>query len=240
MLLVILAAFASAGLCHAADAAQTLARKIESRYKSAQTLGATFLERYSEGRQTAEVESGHVFFSRPGRMRWEYEAPEKKLFLSDGKFVWFYVPSDRTVTRARVKSSTDWRTPLALLTGKANLSRLCGRIEILPHNIHGPPEHAVLRCIPRGEGHPGGAKGLSAGESPEGDFLEVLLEVDRTNGDLASVLVRQPGGVELEYRFANWTFNPPLEESLFHFATPVGVAIVEAPPESDGGGPRTR
>ena len=96
-----------------------------------------------------------------------------------------------------------------------------------------------MRCIPRGEGHPDRAKGLSAGESPEGDFLEVLLEVDRTTGDLASVLVRQPGGVELEYRFADWEFNPPLEESLFHFAAPIGVAVVEAPSDSAGGEPRT-
>src|SRR3989442_8177449 len=239
MLLVILAALAWAGLGQTTDEAQTLARKIESRYRSAQTLGATFLERYSEGRRTAEVESGHVFFSRPGRMRWEYEAPEKKLFLSDGRFVWFYVPSDRTVTRARVKGSTDWRTPLALLTGKANLSRLCGRIEILPDNIHVSPGHAVLRCIPRGEGHPDRAKGLSAGESPEGDFLEVLLEVDRTTGVLSSALLRQPGWVEFDYRFADWEFNPPLEESLFQFAAPIGVAIVEAPSDSAGGEPRT-
>jgi len=239
MLLVILAAFAWAGLGRTTDEAQALVRKIESRYKSAQTLGATFLERYSEGRRTAEVESGRVFFSRPGRMRWEYEAPEKKLFLSDGRFVWFYVPSDRTVTRARVKESADWRTPLALLTGKANLKRVCGRIEMAPDNIQQLAGHAVLRCIPRGEGHPDRAKGLSAAESPEGGFLEVLLEVDRTTGDLASVLVRQPGGVELEYRFANWEFNPPLEESLFHFAAPIGVAIVEAPSESAGGDLRT-
>ena len=31
----------------------------------------------------------------------------------------------------------------------------------------------------------------------------------------------------------------PLDESLFHFATPIGVAIVEAPSESARGEPRT-
>src|SRR6266851_1015372 len=193
MLLVILAALAWAGLGHTTDEAQTLARKIESRYKSAQTLGATFLERYSEGRRTAEVESGHVFFSRPGRMRWEYEAPEKKLFLSDGRFVWFYVPSDRTVTRAKVKESTDWRTPLALLTGKVNLSRLCGRIELLPHDVRRPSGHSVLRCVPRGERIPSSRVGDAIPGSPQDDFLEVLLEVDAGTGELASVVVRQAG-----------------------------------------------
>ncbi len=238
MILLILAAFAWTGI-GSSNEAQTLVRKIESRYRGAQTLGAIFLERYSEGRRTAEVESGRVFFNRPGRMRWEYEASEKKLFISDGKSVWFYVPSDHSVTRSKVKESTDWRTPLALLTGKANLTRLCGRIELLPNDVRRPAGHAVLRCIPRGEGHPGKAKSFNAGESPEGDFLEVLLEVDSATGDLASVLVRQPGGVELEYRFANWEFNPPLEESLFHFAPPIGVAIVEAPSEGSGNEPRT-
>ena len=240
MVFLILAILTWAGFGPPTDDTQVLVRKIESHYKGARTLGATFLERYSEGRRTAEVESGHVYFNRPGRMRWEYEAPEKKLFLSDGKFVWFYVPSDRTVTRARVKESTDWRTPLALLTGKADLSRLCGRMELLPKDILLPAGHAVLRCIPKGESKLGMARGQDAGESPGGDYLEVLLEMDRTSGELARVLVRQPGGVELEYRFANWEINPPLEESLFHFAPPIGVAIVEAPAESGGGEPRKR
>lgn len=238
MVLMIVTAFLGIGFGHSTSESQALVRRMESRYKTAQTLSATFLERYSEGRRTTEVESGHVFFDRPGRMRWEYEAPEKKLFLSDGKFVWFYVPSDRTVTRAKVKESADWRTPLALLTGKANLSRLCRRIELLPNDVRHPAGHAVLRCIPRGEKEPSEPGSLDANESPDGGFLEVLLEVNEASGELASVLVRQPGGIELEYRFANWLFNPPLEESLFHFAAPVGVAIVEAPSEKAGDGSR--
>ena len=64
-------------------------------------------------------------------MRWEYDSPEKKLFLVDGKTTWFYVPYDHTVTKAPVKESSDWRTPLALLTGKADLSRLCSQIDLI-------------------------------------------------------------------------------------------------------------
>jgi hypothetical protein len=40
------------------------------------------------------------------------------------------------------------------------------------------------------------------------------------------VRVMQPGGIELEYRFGSWEENIPLQESLFHFQPPVGVAIV--------------
>src|SRR5271154_4442313 len=102
--------------------AAKIAHLLEEHYRHPQTLQAVFLERYSESQKRARIESGTVYFKRPGRMRWEYESPEKKLFLADGKTVWFYVPYDHTVTKAPAKESSDWRTPLALLTGKAELS----------------------------------------------------------------------------------------------------------------------
>src|SRR5271154_3957255 len=111
--------------------AKAVARALESRYARAHTLKAAFFERYSDGNGAAQSESGTVYFSRPGRMRWDYESPEQKLFLVDGTNVWFYVPADRTASRAKMKESSDWRTPIALLAGKADLSRLCRTIEIV-------------------------------------------------------------------------------------------------------------
>ena len=43
------------------------------------------------------VERGVVSIKRPGRMRWEYKDPEAKLFISDGRTFYFYVPADRQV-----------------------------------------------------------------------------------------------------------------------------------------------
>ena len=99
-------------------------RALEARYQHARTLRASFFERYTDGNGGALAESGTVYFSRPGRMRWEYESPEQKLFIVDGTNVWFYIPADHTASRAKLKDSSDWRTPLALLTGKADLSSL--------------------------------------------------------------------------------------------------------------------
>src|ERR1700758_1054541 len=104
--------------------AKAAVRALESRYHHATSLKAAFFERYSDGKGGGSAESGTVYFSRPGRMRWEYESPEEKLFIVDGTNVWFYVPADRTASRAKIKDSSDWRTPLALLTGKTDFSRL--------------------------------------------------------------------------------------------------------------------
>jgi len=211
--------------------AKSLIRLLETHYRRPRTLRAVFLERYSEGPKEARVESGTVYFKRPGRMRWEYESPEKKLFLADGKTVWFYVPYDHTVTKGPAKESSDWRTPLSLLTGKVDLARLCSRVDLVAQSGV-PSGHSVLRCLPKGSKP---ANSISK-QSPEPvspdtaetqDFTNVLIEVDAASGELARIEVRQPGGIELEYRFGNWQTDIPLSDDLFRFQVPPGVAIVD-------------
>src|SRR5580704_933045 len=144
-----------AGVVPARDV-RSVRQALEARYQHARTLRASFFERYTEGNGGESAESGTVYFSRPGRMRWEYESPEQKLFIVDGTNVWFYVPADHTASRAKIGESSDWRTPLAFLTGKTNLGRLCRNIEIVDPKSGGnspenptEPGNTVLRCIPR-------------------------------------------------------------------------------------------
>src|ERR1700722_10138367 len=169
----------------ASDQAKSLAHLLEEHYRRPRTLQAVFLERFNEGQKQSRVESGTVYFRRPGQMRWEYDSPEKKLFLVDGKTTWFYVPYDHTVTKSPVKESSDWRTPLSLLTGKADLSRMCDKMDLAAQP--GIPEgHAVLRCVPKGE--PKSEKDASVQDA----FTEVLLEVDTSSGELARIEIHQP------------------------------------------------
>lgn len=218
--------------------AKTFSRLLEEHYRHPRTLQAVFLERYSEGQKLSRVESGMVYFKRPGRMRWDYDSPEKKVFLADGKTVWFYVPYDRTVTKAPAKESSDWRTPLALLTGKVELSRLCSLVE-LAEQKGVPATHVILRCLPKGEKQTissSQAQSSHPATSPteDVDFTEVLLEVDRASGQLARIEIRQPGQIELEYRFGSWQEDIPLADSMFQFQIPVGVAVVDGTALSEG------
>jgi outer membrane lipoprotein carrier protein len=218
----------------AADIKQ-LVRTLEGHYRSARTLQATFLERYSENGQVVRAEAGVAFFRRPGKMRWEYESPENNVFVVDGKTAWFYVPADRTVTRVPAKQSTDWRTPLALLAGEMKLSRVCARVELASDAKPETPGNTVLYCPPRGEADKSrtGA-GKDAGEQASGPEDSIYLEIAPSTGDLARVLVREKGGVEIEFKFGGWRFDPPVADSLFRFEVPRGVAIVngESPSES--------
>jgi len=222
MLVGYLCALLFTALVGARSNVDSIRRSLEDRYHHARTLKAIFFERSSDGNGAVVAESGTVYFSRPGRMRWEYESPQKKLFLVDGTNVWFYIPADHTASRAKMKQSSDWRTPLALLAGKADLAELCRKLEVVGP---GDPEKplatgdSLLRCIPRDNPPPD-----SAGEGGRSPY--VLLEAD-PQGRLVRVVIRQPGNLETEFRFGNWEENIQIPEVKFHFEPPPGVAVVD-------------
>lgn len=197
-------------------AVRTSVNALESRYHHARTLKAIFFERYSDGNGGVAAESGTVYFSQPGRMRWEYESPEQKLFIVDGASAWFYLPADHTASRAKMKESSDWRTPLALLTGHANLLELCRTIDAGDSDDKASaPINTLLRCIPKS--NPAG---------PAGKFPYVIFEID-PHAELARVLIRDVGNVETEFRFGNWEENIVIPEVKFHFQPPPGVSVVD-------------
>jgi outer membrane lipoprotein carrier protein len=202
---------AAAGGQSAEKAVAKVVHALEARYRGAESFRAVFLERRAEGRGSVQLESGTLLIRRPGLMRWEYEEPEKKLFLVDGKFAWFYVPADRTVTKAAIRDSDDARIPLLLLTGKTSLGRVCRRVELADVHVEAAGNTA-LRCLP--------ARGA------EDEYREAVFEVDAENR-LVRLLVREAGDVETEFHFGRWEENVPLEPSLFHFAPPRGTTIVD-------------
>jgi outer membrane lipoprotein carrier protein len=210
---------ATSGLTN--GAAQTL-HAFETKYQSASRLQATFLERYRENSKLVRVESGDAYFLRPGKMRWDYQAPEKNTFVVDGKYVWFYAPADRTATRMPVKQSEDWRTPLALLTSHIKLSRLCSKITLVQDQKPEQPSDFLYGCKLR---------------EPAGDATAtrpVLFELS-SQGELNRIVIPQEGGIELEFSFAGWQWNPVLDKAVFQFTPPPDTVIVNGLlPEAPG------
>lgn len=198
-------------------------RLFEAHYSSAHTLQATFLERYTENGRLIRAEAGKAYFLKPGKMRWDYESPEKNTFLVDGKYVWFYSPADHTATRMPAKSSEDWRTPLAFFTSHMKLSRLCSQVETVQGEKPSRAGGLVYRCTLREPAHPAA--------SPENS---VIFEISPA-GELNRIVAPQEGGIELEFSFADWLWNPPLGNTVFQFiASPDTVIVNGVLPEAPG------
>jgi outer membrane lipoprotein carrier protein len=205
-----------------ADGRESLAT-LEARYSKAATLRASFLERYFENGKEMRLEAGKAYFLRPGRMRWEYEKPEKNLFLVDGKYVWFYAPDDHTATRMPAKKSEDWRTPIAFLTTGMKLSRICSEVGPARETKPSRAGNEVYRCVLRGSEN---EKDTAA--------QKVFFEIS-PQGELARIVVPQEAGVQIEFEFKDWEWNPALAKNLFQFEPPPGTVIVNGLlPEAPG------
>ncbi len=197
----------------------------ENRYRDLHTLRVRFLEQYSENGRIVRTEAGIAYFRKPGKMRWEYEKPERNLFLVDGKNAWFYTPADHTATKIPARQSEDLRTPLALLTEGGKLSKVCERAipAKLPPIADGDlsPTSAIgLECIVKDD------SSKSVPVADRAPASRILLEIT-TSGELARVVIQSAGSVQTEFRFKDWEYNPPLAEAQFHFSPPPGVVIVD-------------
>jgi outer membrane lipoprotein carrier protein len=192
-----------------------LLRHFEDKYRHAIRLQVTFLQRYYENGRVVRIEAGDAYFLRPGKMRWDYQAPEKNTFVVDGKYAWFYAPADHTATRMPAKRSDDWRTPLAFLTSHMKLSQLCSKVEVAPGARPSQSANSVFRCIFN--------KSADSASSPVGSvFLELSPE-----GDLDRIMIPQEGGRKLEFSFTAWKWNPVLDASVFQFVPPPDAVIVD-------------
>src|SRR5438046_594769 len=94
---------------------------MQKNYDRAQDFQARFSQKYTNiafGR--TKVSTGEVTFKKPGRMRWDYDQPEKKMFLSDGQRLWLYEPDDKQAFKQELKQS-QLPAALSFLLGKGRL-----------------------------------------------------------------------------------------------------------------------
>jgi outer membrane lipoprotein carrier protein len=197
-------------------AAQTMtpeeARKgIERRYNKARTLEADFVQRYTLGAQTL-VESGRVYFQKPGRMRWEYDRPAGKLFLADGQYAYLYLPSEQLVRRQPLKESGEWQTAFALLLGRVRLGRFLEQIAL--SRVYHPQSPALWQLRGRAK-------------SDRQPFEEIWMDLNE-GLQLLRIEIQQRDGSLMEFHFRNWKENQPLASDLFLLQVPPGTAWIQA------------
>jgi len=187
------------------DRAGALARRIEQRHQRVTDLTARFVQTYRSGMLAQEVvEKGVVKLKRPGRMLWEYNDPEKKTFVSDGKTFYFYVPADRQVI---VRDQAGQRgIPALLLSGREDL------LEEFDATLEAPPAPGMqrLRLTPK---------------KADPEVERVFLDVDE--GDrIRAVRVRDAQGNESRFEFDGIRENVGLPDRLFRFEVPRGVEVI--------------
>lgn len=189
----------------AGDLAQVL-RGVETRYNSARTLETQFEQRWLVGGRARRVESGSLKLLKPGKMRWDYESPAGKLFLSDGKTLWYASPATGRVERTPMKDADDFRTPLAFLLGRLNFKKTFQDFELRENGTE-----STVVALPKSDRAP---------------YSKVEFTVSAAN-EITRLLVTGLDETVMEFRFSGEKLNPSLGEGLFRYKPPAGVEVVE-------------
>jgi len=171
----------------AADAAsdiKSLAAAVDAHYNHLRSLEAEFTEVY-RGSGMDRTESGTLWLKKPGKMRWEYRSPKEKLFVSNGKDAWFYVPDDRQARKTEARKLEDIRSPLAFLLGKTKLEKELQGLSLAADVTPLQPGNVVLRGVP---------------QALADRISEVLVEVTPVH-QIARIVIQEVDGAVTEYRF---------------------------------------
>jgi len=181
---------------------------LQGKYLRLNTLSADFTQIYNAPGERTRRESGRLQLKKPGKMRWEYATPEAKLYISDGKVIFEYLPAERSATRVSAKQTDDWRAPFMFLLGRGNLRRDFSRIELADE----APIRAgnrVLRMIPK----------------RRSDMRELLIEVEPNSLTLARLSLLKSGNARIDFLLTNVRENTVIADSVFSFQPPAGVTV---------------
>jgi len=194
-----------------------IAQAVDERYNHLHTLQAEFTEIY-RGAGMERTESGTLWLKKPGKMRWEYRSPREKLFLSDGKEAWFYLPAERQVRRTALRELDDLRSPLAFLLGKTKLEKELQGLVIVqgstPDSAPLVPGDLLLRGVPK---------------SMADRVSQVLIEITPEHL-ISRILATEVDGSVTEYRFSGMKEDGGVSDLQFQFKVPPGVEVVEDNP----------
>jgi outer membrane lipoprotein carrier protein len=194
----------------------SIAQAVDEHYNHLRTLQAEFTEVY-RGSGMERTESGTLWLAKsglkkPGKMRWEYRSPREKLFVSDGRDAWFYVPGDRQARKTNARKLDDIRSPLAFLLGKSKLEKELRGLSLAPDVAPEAAGDVVLRGVPQAL-----AERVS----------EILLEVTPEHR-IARIVINEVDGSATEYRFRDQKENEAIPDGRFQFSPPPGTETVES------------
>jgi len=189
------------------QSAQQVASALQAKYDSIKDFSADFTQQYESGVLKRKItEKGTLQVKKPGKMRWDYTAPEKKLFVSDGARIYLWVPADNQVTMSEVPKQDEATTAVLFLVGKGNLTR--------DFNVS------------FGKNAPAGTYGLRLDPKlPERDYDWLELVVDQKTMQIRALSAADRQGGQSTFQLSNFKENVGIPDGTFTFKIPRGADV---------------
>jgi outer membrane lipoprotein carrier protein len=207
----LLVAAGAVAVLAAEPTAGELAQALQKRIETIHDFSSDFVHVYEGGVLKKQVtERGHLLVKKPGKMRWEYSAPEAKTFVSDGVRLYSYVPADKQVVVSPVPPEDEASTASLFLAGKGSLARdFTPSIADQPAGF--PPGSRTLKLVPKFR---------------QRDYDWLMLVVDPGSLAIRGLVTVDAQGGKSSFSFTNLKENVGLTDKDFAFKIPRGVDVV--------------
>jgi outer membrane lipoprotein carrier protein len=199
--------------------AQTVAAAVQAFYDQTSDVSASFFQTYINklyGR--TDRSQGHVVFKKPGMMRWDYDQPNGKVIVSNGKKLLVYEPGDQRGEQGQVveQNITAAQLPQAMAflmgTGRLDESFTFRRLDAARE---GYPAGDVLELRPK---------------QPTPHYDRILFYVERTpalRGLVHRLLIIDSSGNRNRFDFSQLKFNGGVPGNRFDWQPPKNTRHVQ-------------
>lgn len=158
--------------------------------------------------QITDFASGKIFVRYPGKMRWEYEKPEKQVIITDGFKLWIYRPADNQVMVGSAPAffsdgkGASFLSDITLVRKKFNISLGQSKDDFF-YELNLKPLEKTL------------------------DVTDIRLSVTKNTFTVIRVVTYNSYGDENRIELINHRFKVNLEDSLFNFEAPPGTDVLQ-------------
>lgn len=186
---------------------------IQKKYEQINNFQALFT-------QTSEVKAlnktqnaeGEVWFKKPGKMRWNYNTPNKDQIVSDGKTLWFYDEDEEQVVETPLVQVSETQSTTTLLSGLGNIKELFNAsfADEGDINLNGG---YLVDLVPKGDE----------------EYNKATILVDEKDMMVNTIFLYDPFGNLTTIKLADMKIDTEVSDSLFNFKAPEGTEVVKPP-----------
>ncbi len=158
--------------------------------------------------QITDFASGKIFVRYPGKMRWEYEKPEKQVIITDGLKLWIYRPADNQVMTGSAPAffsdgkGASFLSDITLVRKKFNITLAESKDDYF-YELKLKPLEKTL------------------------DVTDIRLSVTKNTFTVIRVVTYNSYGDENRIELLNHRFKADLDDALFSFDTPAGTDVLQ-------------
>ncbi len=182
--------------------------RMEKHYTGSSFKAEFIQESTVKSMEITDFASGKIFARHPGKMRWEYEKPEKQIIITDGFKLWIYRPADNQVMTGSAPAffsdgkGASFLSDIRLVRKKFSISQVASKDDFF-YELNLKPLEKTL------------------------DVSDIRLSVTKKTFTVIRVITYNSYGDTNHIEFLNHEFNADLKDALFSFEAPEGTDVLE-------------